>query len=127
MRAAQTCVDAVKAKGLQNQVEYIAFSYDVCKKLAGLAPEATVQYLNGDKAPSTVFADGIKGIDYSYSKLTDAWIKEANGLGMTVNVWTVNKDEDIRRCLEAGVDFITTNEPELTRRIMKELGIRERI
>ncbi len=51
------------------------------KKLAGLAPEATVQYLNGDKAPSTVFADGIKGIDYSYSKLTDAWIKEANGLG----------------------------------------------
>ena len=35
-------------------------------------------------------------------------------------------DEDIRRCLEAGVDFITTNEPELTRRIMKEMGIRER-
>lgn len=111
MRAAQTCVDAVKAKGLQNQVEYIAFSYDVCKKLAGLAPEATVQYLNGDKAPSTVFADGIKGIDYSYSKLTDAWIKEANGLGMTVNVWTVNNVSDMLNFIAKGVSLITTDKP----------------
>ena len=111
MAAAKTCVDAVKAKGLQNQVEYIAFSYEACKRLVKLAPEATVQYLNGDKAPSAVMADGIKGIDYSYSKLTDAWIKEANELGMTVNVWTVNNVSDMLNFISKGVTLITTDKP----------------
>ena len=111
MRAAQTCIDAVKAKGLRNQVEYIAFSYDVCKKIAQADPEAKVQYLNGDKSPSVVHADGISGIDYSYSKLTDAWIKEAKDLGMTVNVWTVNNVGDMLDYVSKGVSLITTDKP----------------
>ena len=30
---------------------------------------------------------------------------------MKVNAWTVDKDEDIRWCIDNGVDFITTNVP----------------
>ena len=39
------------------------------------------------------------------------WIRKAHELGMTVNVWTVNKDSLIVRMGELGVDFITTDEP----------------
>lgn len=111
MAAAQVCVDAVKAKGLRNQVEYIAFSYDVCKRIVQLDPEAKVQYLNGDKSPSVVKADGISGIDYTYGKLTDEWIKEALGLGMTINVWTVNNVNDMLAFMAKGVSLITTDKP----------------
>lgn len=111
IRAAQTCIDAVKAKGLENQVEYIAFSYEACKMIAKTAPGASVQYLNGDKAPSVVYADGINGIDYSYSSLTDEWIKEARDLGMTINVWTVNNTNDMLGFMLKGVNLITTDKP----------------
>ena len=37
---------------------------------------------------------------------------------MSVNVWTVDKEEDIHLMKELGVDQITTNEPALTREIL---------
>ena len=118
MRAAQLCYEAVKAKNMQHQVEYIAFSYDICKKLVELDPNAMVQYLNGDKAPATVLKDGIRGIDYTSSKLTDNWIKEANELGMTVNVWTVNAESAMVDFMNKGVDLITTDESEKAMKIV---------
>ncbi len=30
---------------------------------------------------------------------------------MKVNVWTVNKEEDMQAMLDLGADFITTNNP----------------
>ena len=118
MKAAEACYNAVKAKNMQNQVEYIAFSYDICKKLVELDPNAMVQYLNGDKAPATVLKDGIRGIDYNYGKLTDAWIKEANDLGMTVNVWTVNNQSQMVDFMNKGVDLITTDESEVAMKLV---------
>lgn len=118
MRAAEACFNLVKNMNMQHQVEYIAFSYDICKKLVQLDPNAMVQYLNGDKAPAKVLADGIRGIDYTSSKLTDAWIKEANDLGMTVNVWTVNSQSSMVDFMNKGVDLITTDESEVAMKLV---------
>ena len=52
------------------------------------------------------------------------WVKDAHDLGMSVNVWTVNKEEDIRAMIDCGVDCITTNEPELVRQILGERELR---
>jgi glycerophosphoryl diester phosphodiesterase len=40
---------------------------------------------------------------------------------MIVNVWTVNKEEDIRWCIEQGVDYITTDDPVLVEKLIKEM------
>ena len=104
------------------RVVFISFSYHICKELARLCPGFTVQYLEGDKTPAEVHADGINGIDYHYSyfKAHPEWVKEAHGLGMSVNAWTVDKADDIRLMRDLGVDQITTNEPALTREILSE-------
>ena len=39
-------------------------------------------------------------------------IKDAHSLGMKVNVWTVNTDEDIMSSIALGVDYITTDCPD---------------
>ena len=41
---------------------------------------------------------------------------------MVVNTWTVNQEEDMRKLLELGVDQITTNEPELAQRVIREFS-----
>jgi len=46
------------------------------------------------------------------------WVKSAHDKGMSVNAWTVNKEDDIRRMIEIGVDAITTNEPLLVRDLL---------
>lgn len=105
-----------------SRVAFISFSYYSCKRVAELAPAFTNQYLNGDIAPSELAKAGINGIDYKYKVLYEhpEWVQQAHDLGMSVNVWTVNKAKDMRNFIDMGVDVITTNEPLLLREILGE-------
>ena len=117
-------IEALKAHGLfdPRRVIFISFSHHICKKIAKEYPEFTNQYLGGDILPSDLHKDGINGIDYSYPVLhkNPEWIKEAHDLGMSVNVWTIDKEEQITEMIGLGVDQITTNEPLLTRSLIPE-------
>ena len=113
MRVTQACYEAVKNSNMQNQVEYISFNYDICKKLVEYDPNAMVQYLAGNKKPADLYKDGIRGIDYTHSVMTADIIQQAHELGMTVNVWTVNSQSEIARFMSMGVDLVTTDESEI--------------
>ncbi len=109
------------------RVMFISFSFHICKVLAEKLPGFTVQYLEGNKRPSKVKEAGISGIDYHYTilNINKGWIDEAHKLGMTVNAWTVNKEEPMRSLLEKGIDFITTDNPLDARELMKEMKAME--
>lgn len=112
-QAVATIVKMVKKMGLENQVEYISFSLNMCEQLAKLTPESEIAYLNGNIAPSELKKKGINGIDYHYSVIEKhpEWIKEAHDLGMKVNVWTVNKEDIMKKLIDRNVDYITTDQP----------------
>ena len=112
-------VHQMKAQGW---VEYISFSYDALKRVHKLDPMAKTAYLSGDKTVNEVKADNITGIDYSfYSYISDSnLVHSANNLGLTTNVWTVNTENELKTYLDRGVDYITTDEPELLLQIIKE-------
>ena len=65
---------------------------------------------------------GYTGIDYKIDvyRANPEWIQEAHDEGLTINVWTVNKEEDMKEMLEKKVDFITTNEPERLLNMLSE-------
>ena len=109
----QQVVAQVKAMGVENQVDYIAFSKIVCDELVKLAPNNEIAYLNGELTPAECKQLGYTGIDYAMKVLRahPEWVKQAQDLGMKVNVWTVNKTEDIQYFIDLGVDFITTDNP----------------
>jgi glycerophosphoryl diester phosphodiesterase len=76
---AQKCVEMVKQTRTRALVDYISFDYDVCKKVVALDPKAKVIYLNGDKTPTQMKADGLDGMDYNHSvyKRNEDWVQEA--------------------------------------------------
>ena len=120
----QKTVDMVAKYGLQNEVEYIAFRPFVCWEIARLAPEGTkIAYLNGDYSPAYCKSMGCAGIDYNFKVLKKKknLIKQAHKLGMYVNIWTVNKEEDIRWAIQNGVDYITTDNPVLVQKLIDEM------
>ena len=122
--ALPACVEAITRLGVADRVEFISFSLSACKEFARLMPKNVVEYLGGEIAPAELQKMGITGIDYEYNVFYEhpEWIGEAHKLGMVVNTWTVNKEEDMRKLLELGVDQITTNEPELAQRVIKEFS-----
>ncbi|MCQ2167592.1 MAG: glycerophosphodiester phosphodiesterase [Bacteroidales bacterium] len=107
-----------------DRVAFISFSHHMCLRVAALAPGFINQYLSGDMEPEILHEEGINGIDYHMSvfRTHPDWVGRAHKLGMSVNVWTVNEEKDIRDMIELGVDAVTSNEPLLVRSI---LGRRE--
>ena len=67
------------------------------------------------------FSD-LAGIDYSIEALRKhpEWVEQAHKLGLEVNVWTVDKEEDMRYFIDLGVDYITTNYPEQLQQLIGE-------
>ena len=120
------CIDKtlqlVKKAKMQKNVIYIAFSYKAVLYLIKKAPKGTeVYYLNGDKSPEELKAIGCAGPDYEQKVFMvkhPEWFDECHRLGMKINVWTVDKQEDLKYFVDKKADFITTNEPVLLQSII---------
>jgi glycerophosphoryl diester phosphodiesterase len=119
---AQKCVETVRQTGTRRLVDYISFDYDVCKKVLALDPKASVAYLNGDKTPAEIKADGLDGMDYNQNvyKRNEDWISEAKQHKRSLNVWTVNDKAQMQWFMERGFDFITTDEPEVLLELVRK-------
>ncbi|MDE6543919.1 MAG: glycerophosphodiester phosphodiesterase, partial [Muribaculaceae bacterium] len=70
--------------------------------------------------PRKLKALGLDGADYHYNVIykNPEWVQQAHDLGMKVNVWTVDKVEDMKKLIDMNVDFITTNEPVLLQEVL---------
>ncbi|WP_200978744.1 glycerophosphodiester phosphodiesterase family protein [Echinicola sp. 20G] len=119
---AEKSVKTVKELKAEKWVDYITFSYEGGLKAIETDPNANVAYLSGDKTPEELSKAGFFGFDYNIKVLKNnpEWIQQAQNLGLTVNSWTVNKEEDMKWLLEQKADFITTDEPELLLKLIED-------
>jgi len=115
LASAQILVDKVHEMKADAWVEYIAFDYDVLKKIHSCDPVAKIAYLNGDKTPAQVFADKMTGLDYQNTvyKASVNYPTDAKNLGLTLNAWTIDATADMDYYIGKNFDFITTNQPQL--------------
>ncbi len=66
---------------------------------------------------------GLTGIDYHFNvfKKHPEWLAESQQLGVEVNVWTVDGEESLSEFANmAGIDIITTNDPEILLSLLKK-------
>lgn len=105
----------------EQMVAFISFDYEILKKIRTMNPSVSLQYLEGNKSPEQVKADGISGLDCHFSVFKDhpEWIESAKKNNITLNAWTVNEATDMDWFIANGFDFITTNEPELLQERIK--------
>lgn len=113
-RAVLASIELVKKLGMEDQVEYISFSKNICEQLKLHNPKSHVSYLKGDLTPQEAKDLNFDGIDYHFSlfEKNPTWVKDAQKLGLIVNSWTVNTKNDMQALLDKKVDYITTDKPE---------------
>ena len=118
-RCVKACLELVKQAELEEQVDYISFSMHACEDIVKHNPNTRVYYLGSDVAPDIIKKKGFAGIDYYGGAIlkNPDWIKQTHNLGMKVNVWTIDEMKQIQQCVDAGVDFITTDKPEEAKKI----------
>lgn len=122
-------IELLKKNHLYNpkKIVFISFSLKACKKLKSENPKFMVQYLEKDLTPAKVQEQGIPAMDTNFQVLRDhpTWTSDAHKLGMKMNCWTASTKEDILDMIGFGVDYITSDTPDLVRELLAEKQIKE--
>lgn len=115
-------VRLTKELGFEDRVIYSSFNHYSILRIQQADPQAKTAFL---------YADGYMDIveyarKYHVNALHPAgynvrfrdFVKKAHEAGLAVNVWTINREEDMKLCDQFGVDAIITNYPEKARRVL---------
>ena len=78
---------------------------------------------HGGSLPRTIKDAGGAIWSPYFGDITPALVAESHALGLKVVVWTVNKEDDIIRLIDMGVDGIISDRPDLLREVAGKKGI----
>jgi glycerophosphoryl diester phosphodiesterase len=119
----------LRARGLADRTVIMAFEPDTVRRVRALDPAIRTALL---VSRSRVEREGVPareavrwareigathlGIDH---RALDAGVLEAaRAAGITVAAWTVNEESDLRRVIDAGVDVVISDRPDLALRLV---------
>jgi glycerophosphoryl diester phosphodiesterase len=120
---------ALAAAGLTGRATVMAFTPDLLARVRGLAPGQATLLLVGRRdlrsaraaaRESVEWARGVGAgaIGLDHVLLDAATVAAARAVGLAVGAWTVNAEADLRRLVDLGVDVITTDRPDVARRVL---------
>ena len=115
--------DVVEKLDAHDRVEFIGPNFEVLVKILMDHPTARVLYIGSDKEPDVLRKLGFIGVDLGYKRFNSGEysVSAAKEAGLLVGSYTVDTREEMIRQLESGVDFITTNEPELLFELLEKM------
>lgn len=110
---AKAVVEAVRAAGVSDKVEYIAFTTEALSMILQEDPDAICAYLSSNLTPQKCSELGHKSIDFAYTtyKGNKKIISQAHELGMTVNAWTFASAAEMIEATNLDIDLLTTDSP----------------
>lgn len=119
----EKCVKLADELGMSDRVLYSSFNTASLRLLKHIDPNARVGLLrtpigkiNDRKVVDPWDLAHLLSIDAIHPHFSELLLyneaDKAHAKGMRVNVWTVNEEEDMRKCLEAGADMLIGDYPD---------------
>lgn len=120
----ELCLQAVTDAGMAERTLYSSFNHYSLMRVKELLPEARCGMLYECCMIHPWRYAAAFGMDALHPYLSELMIEgevqESHRLGVEVNPWTVNSEEDLRRMIALGADRIITNYPDVGRRLLEE-------
>jgi glycerophosphoryl diester phosphodiesterase len=122
-------VAALGRAGLQARATLMAFNPDVVAALRALAPGQRTALLvsthhvrqagaRPEDAVAWAVAAGATDVGLQHTLVDGTVVQAARAAGLRLGVWTVNEETAMRRLVELGVDILTSDRPDLARRVV---------
>jgi len=121
---------ALARAGLQAQATVMAFNPEVIARVRALAPRARTSVLveraaieragaRPEQAIDWAVAAGVTDLGLEYTLADERVVAAAHAASLSLGVWTVNDATSIRKMLALGVDIVTSDRPDLAKRVQR--------
>ena len=119
----EKCLALVKELDLEDQVIYSSFNHFTLQKLRALKPDVKTGMLFGDiMVRPWEYAQPLQ-VDFLHPMKMNIWVpdfaEETRKADLGINMWTINDEETMHRCLDCGAGIIT-NYPDVAVRLRSE-------
>lgn len=118
-------IDMIHEFGLTDRIIISSFNHNSVLRSRALDPEIKTGFLEEswivDFGAYTENL-GVDCIHPHFASVTPENYCEVKRHGREINTWTVNREEDIRRMAELGVDAIIGNYPDLAKKVLDEMN-----
>lgn len=126
-KAVEQVMDAVRRMNMQSQIEYTTFSDWMAQEFHRIDPNAKVLFLEDGvfvHDPDYCKSRGYDAISYDMNGLMNHpdYVKRAHELGMEVTLWVVNDYEVVDWAIRHGVDYVSSDHPELIKKYVEGLS-----
>jgi glycerophosphoryl diester phosphodiesterase len=129
LRLVEAVLQDIERSGWSEHVVVQSFSPVMCAAVRAKAPHLPVALLGSAEtaaAWSRLYAlariCGCHGINLCANDITRAHVEAVHHAGKTMDAWTVDDEEEMRKLARWGVDGIITNKPDVCRRVIETLG-----
>ena len=117
-----------KEFGMEDRVIYSSFNHYTIMEIKRMKPDAVCGFLYADGTidmPEYAIEHKVEALHPALYNLqyTD-FCRKCHEKGIDLNVWTVNAEEHIKLCAQAGVTSVIGNYPDRAIKVLKELGAR---
>lgn len=124
---------AIDAAGLQGRATLMAFNPEVLDRVHALAPDRPTTLLvsarqveasgaSPEAAVEWARAAGATDLGLEHTLAGPRVLARARAAGLRVGVWTVDEAAAMRRLAALGVDLLTTDRPDVARRVLGGAG-----
>ena len=126
----EKCIKLADEMGMSERILYSSFDIVSLKRLKRIDPSVRVGLLRTPigKVIDPWYLAHLLGIDAIHPHFSELLLynesDKAHALGMQVNVWTINEESDMRKCLEAGADMLIGDYPDCMLKIRAEMAKR---
>ena len=119
----EKALELIDEFGIRDKIVVSSFNHASAKYMQSLAPDMVYGFLEEsriiDALPYTA-SHGMQGYHPEFHMVDDDFMKTANDLGLKINVWTVNEEEEMREMKRLGVHMIIGNWPDVCGRVLAE-------
>ena len=119
------CIDLVKEAGYEDRVIFCSFNHLSLQKVRLFSKGMKIGYLYLHASPSIIPFVQKLGVDAlhitEYNLLSPGLLRKCRELGITINVWTVNKERDLRICADLGIHAVITDYPDRVKQMCDTL------
>lgn len=116
-------LDMIDGADLRSHVIISSFNHFTILRMKALAPDIKCGFLEESRlldAAGYCARHGVECMHPYFYELTPERIGEYRAAGIEINAWTINAEDDLRRMLQAEIDGIITNFPELACALRRE-------